>query len=86
MVGVMPRQLRIEYPGAVYHVMSPGDHQEATYRDDKDRQSFVSPELWVEQFSQLLDRCGHASGLAASGPGFGERGYRDGRRSGAAGL
>ena len=38
----MPRQLRIEYPGAVYHVLSRGDHQEAIYRDDQDRQSFVS--------------------------------------------
>ena len=37
----MPRQLRIEYPGAVYQVLSRGDHQEAIYRDDKDRQSFV---------------------------------------------
>jgi hypothetical protein len=33
----MPRKLRIEYPGAVYHVMSRGDHQEAIYRDDPDR-------------------------------------------------
>ena len=32
----MPRKLRIEYPGAVYHVMSRGDHQEAIYRDDQD--------------------------------------------------
>ena len=34
MAGVMPRKLRIEYPGAVYHVMSRGDHREAVYRDD----------------------------------------------------
>jgi len=38
----MPRKLRIEYPGAVYHVMSRGDHQEAIYRDKKDREVFVS--------------------------------------------
>ena len=82
----MARQLRIEYPGAVYHVLSRGDHQEAIYRDDWDRQAFVSQEPWVERLSQLLDRCGQTSGRAASGPGFGERGSRHGRRSGAAGL
>jgi REP element-mobilizing transposase RayT len=37
----MARKLRIEYPGAVYHVMSRGDHQEAIYRDDADRTLFL---------------------------------------------
>ena len=27
----MPRALRIEYPGAIYHVMNRGDHREPTY-------------------------------------------------------
>ena len=30
----MARKLRVEFPGAVYHVVSRGDHQEAIYRDD----------------------------------------------------
>ncbi len=37
----MPRKVRIEFPGAIYHVMSRGDHQEAIYRDDKDRTRFL---------------------------------------------
>ncbi len=26
----MPRQLRVEYPGAIYHVMSRGDRQKVS--------------------------------------------------------
>jgi putative transposase len=37
----MPRSVRIEYEGAVYHVMSRGDHQEAIFLDEKDRQVFL---------------------------------------------
>ncbi len=37
----MPRKLRIEYPGAMYHVMSRGDRREKIYLDDVDRQDFV---------------------------------------------
>ena len=37
----MPRQLRVEYPGAIYHVMSRGDRKKAIYLDDVDRQDFL---------------------------------------------
>lgn len=37
----MARPLRIEYPGAFYHVMNRGQRQEAIYEDDADRQRFV---------------------------------------------
>ncbi len=37
----MPRQLRVEYPGAIYHVMSRGDRQKDIYLDDVDRQDFL---------------------------------------------
>ncbi len=37
----MPRPLRIEYPGAMYHVMSRGDRREMIFLDDADRQSFL---------------------------------------------
>jgi REP element-mobilizing transposase RayT len=30
----MPRKLRIEYPGAMYHVMSRGDRREKIFVDD----------------------------------------------------
>jgi hypothetical protein len=37
----MPRKLRIEYSGAMYHVMSRGDRREKIYLDDVDRQDFI---------------------------------------------
>jgi hypothetical protein len=38
----MSRKLRIEYPGAMYHVMNRGDQREDIFRDDHDRQKFLS--------------------------------------------
>ena len=38
----MPRQLRIEYPGAIYHVMNRGDRREPIFYDDFDRKRFVT--------------------------------------------
>ncbi|ETX00569.1 REP-associated tyrosine transposase [Candidatus Entotheonella palauensis] len=38
----MARPLRIEFPGALYHVTSRGDRQEPIYEDDDDRQMFLS--------------------------------------------
>jgi len=38
---VMQRQLRIDYPGAIHHVMSRGDRREDIYHDDVDRQDFL---------------------------------------------
>src|ERR1035437_2896452 len=37
----MSRKLRIEYPGAMYHVMNRGDQREDIFRDDEDRQKFL---------------------------------------------
>lgn len=39
---VMSRKLRIEYPGAMYHVMNRGDQREDIFRDDEDRQRFLA--------------------------------------------
>ena len=38
----MPRQVRIQYPGALYHVMARGDRREEIYRDDEDRRMFLA--------------------------------------------
>ena len=46
----MSRPLRIEFPGAVYHVTSRGDRREPIYRDDEDR----SRQLHV--LAQAMDR------------------------------
>ncbi len=37
----MARRLRVEYPGALYHVLNRGDRREPIVRDDQDRQRFV---------------------------------------------
>src|SRR6266498_1205479 len=37
----MPRKLRLEYPGAIYHVMNRGDRREDIFLDDADRCRFV---------------------------------------------
>jgi len=37
----VPRQLRIEYPGAIYHVMSRGNGRQEIFHDDVDRQDFL---------------------------------------------
>jgi hypothetical protein len=37
----MPKQIGIEFPGAMYHVMARRDRREAIVRDDKDRRTFV---------------------------------------------
>jgi REP element-mobilizing transposase RayT/AraC-like DNA-binding protein len=46
----MSRPLRIEFPGAVYHVTSRGDRREAIYRDDADRLAHL------EVIAQAMDR------------------------------
>ncbi len=38
----MSRPLRIEYPGAVYHVTSRGNEKKPVFRDDQDRESFLN--------------------------------------------
>ena len=42
----MARKLRIEYPGAVYHVMSRGNRRAAIFADDTDR------ECWLETLTE----------------------------------
>jgi putative transposase len=37
----MARKLRVEYEGAIYHLMSRGDRQEPIFRDDSDRLLFL---------------------------------------------
>ena len=37
----MPRALRIQYPGAIYHVLNRGDRREPIFRDDADRRRFL---------------------------------------------
>ena len=38
----MGRKLRVEYPGAIYHLMNRGDRRELIFADDEDRKLFVA--------------------------------------------
>ena len=42
----MPRQVRLEYEGATYHVMCRGDRREPIFEDDDDRRIFLA--TWAE--------------------------------------
>lgn len=48
----VPRKLRIQYEGAIYHVMNRGDRREPIFVDDNDR------ELFVETLGQTCEKCG----------------------------
>jgi len=41
-VSRMARKLRVEYPGAIYHVMNRGDRREVIFQDDEDRERFLT--------------------------------------------
>ncbi len=46
----MSRPLRLEYPGALYHVTSRGNAREAIYLCDEDREEFL--QLWADEVKQ----------------------------------
>ncbi len=37
----MARKLRLQYDGAIYHLMSRGDRREPIFLDEADRESFL---------------------------------------------
>ena len=48
----MPRKLRVEYPGAIYHLMNRGDRKEDIFVDDQDRERFL------ETLGEVCQRAG----------------------------
>jgi putative transposase len=42
----MARPLRIEYPGAVYHITNRGNDKKDIFKDDQDRETFLKILLW----------------------------------------
>jgi hypothetical protein len=48
----MPRRLRIEFEGAIYHVMARGNARQKIVRDDADRQRLI------DGLEQAVIRCG----------------------------
>ena len=47
----MARPLRIEFPGAIYHVTARGDRRQSIYEDDADRESFLTT------LAEVITRC-----------------------------
>ena len=56
----MPRQIRIEFPGALYHVMARGDRREPIFLDDEDCRSFLKV---LAEASHKMGWCIHAYAL-----------------------
>ena len=48
----MPRKARVEYEGALYHVMDRGNRLEAIFCDDRDR------EVFLKTRGEASERCG----------------------------
>ena len=46
----MPRHIRIEFPGALYHVTARGDRREDIFDDDADRNAFL--DIFAEVVAQ----------------------------------
>ena len=59
----MSRPLRIEFPGAVYHVTSRGNARQKIYREDYDREQFLST------LAHVIGRWAHTQ---AGGPALNE--------------
>ena len=48
----MPRKPRVEYAGAVYHVMCRGNRQQTVFRDGRDN------EMFLDALGEAATRCG----------------------------
>src|SRR5713101_2156712 len=58
-VADVARKLRVEYAGAIYHVMNRGDRREAIFKDSADRQRFLDTlgEACLKTGWQVLAYC-----------------------------
>ena len=51
----MVRPLRVEYPGAFYHVIARGNNREKLFKDDRDKGKFIEYlEKAVERFAIII--------------------------------
>ena len=50
----MARPLRIEYPGAAYHVISRGNAKKPVFKDDADHENFLDALQHVNKLPKLL--------------------------------
>jgi len=58
----MPRALRVEYPGATYHVMDRGDRRDNLFVNDVDRQDLLGIEQDSASGRQEFERHMEAPG------------------------
>jgi hypothetical protein len=61
----MPRKLRVEYEGAIYHVMNRGGRLEAIFLSEEDREQFLET-LGMSE-NRLADPCLLPDGQSFSG-------------------
>jgi putative transposase len=52
--AVMSRPLRIEYPGAVYHVLCRGNNRQKIFRDDLDRRRYLEKLVHYCELKEVL--------------------------------
>jgi hypothetical protein len=66
----MPRQLRVEYAGALYHVMSRGDGRDPVFLDEGDCHDFIKTlgEVFSAFRVRVVPESGATSGFRATGP------------------
>ena len=55
---LMARPLRIEYPGAYYHVMNRGLSRRDIFLEDKDRQAFLDLQCDISRLWKIEIKCG----------------------------
>lgn len=63
---IMARLLRIEFPGAIYHITSGGNARRVIFLDDKDRADFLEVVCFVvKRFNRIVENR-HACSLLMS--------------------
>ncbi len=74
---LLPRKLRLQYPGAMYHAMSRGDRREKVFLDDVDRHDLIKTlaEVWSylwSTYSAYLAAAEHRPGRTRVDRSLGE--------------
>jgi len=49
----MVRKVRVEYAGAIYHIINRDDRQEAIFHDEQDRLGFLATVAWLAHRLQM---------------------------------
>ncbi|MCW5555100.1 MAG: hypothetical protein KIS67_23415 [Verrucomicrobiae bacterium] len=63
----MARKLRVQYPGAIYHVLNRGDRRAPIFRDDEDRQRWLTTRAALHHQRSVAGCAKSEAGDAAAG-------------------